>query len=220
MVRDCAPASVTFTGVWDTVGSLATTGHLALLTGGDHSFLDTNLRKNEEHVYHAMAIDENRADFDVTLLSYYRPNTETTPYVSPRPLADVEQRWFCGAHGDVGGGTYSDALAQLPLRWLLAKASSHGLAFKRNVELDAEASTAAIEDSFSDFLGGAYKVYSFGSATGGRSAESLRSVARRRSTPSTRQSTSQCSIVGVVIPPTGQKILSIGSSVVTLTSAP
>jgi uncharacterized protein (DUF2235 family) len=160
MVRDCAPAAVTFTGVWDTVGSVATTGHLALLTGGDHSFLDTNLRKNEEHVYHAMAIDENRADFDVTLLSYYRPNTEMTPYISPRPLADVEQRWFCGAHGDVGGGTYSDALAQLPLRWILAKASSHGLAFKRNVELDAEASTAAIEDSFSDFLGGTYKVYS------------------------------------------------------------
>jgi len=124
--------------------------------------MDTNLRKNEEHVYHAIAIDENRADFDVTLLSYYRPNTETTPYVSPRPVTEVEQCWFCGAHGDVGGGTYSDALAQLPLRWLLAKASLHGLAFKRNVELDAEASTGAIEDSFSDFLGGAYKVYSRG----------------------------------------------------------
>ena len=54
----------------------------------------------------------------------------------------------------------SDALAQLPLRWLLGKASSHGLVFKRNVELDAEASTAAVEDLFSDFLGGAYKVYS------------------------------------------------------------
>jgi hypothetical protein len=36
-------------------------------------------------------------DFEVTLLSYYRPNAETTPYASPRPLADVEQRWFCGA---------------------------------------------------------------------------------------------------------------------------
>jgi len=46
MVRDCAPATITFTGVWDTVGSLATNSHLTLLTGGDHSFLDTNLRKN------------------------------------------------------------------------------------------------------------------------------------------------------------------------------
>ena len=178
MMRDCAPAPVTFTGVWDTVGSVATSAHLSLLTGGDHSFLDTNLRKNEEHVYHAMAIDENRADFDVTLLSYYRPNTETTPYVSPRPLADVEQRWFCCAHGDVGGGTYSDALAQLPLRWLLTKASSHGLAFKRDVELDAEATTAGIEDLFSDFLHGAYKnLIVAGNATGIPSAGSLRNVA-------------------------------------------
>ncbi len=162
MVRDCFPAPVTFTGVWDTVGSVATTAHLALLTGGDHSFLDVNLRKNEEHVYHAMAIDENRVDFDVTLLSWYRPNSEAGDYASPRPLADVEQRWFCGAHGDVGGGTYSDALAQVPLRWLLGKASSHGMTFKKDVTLDAEATTGEIEDSFSDFLDGAYKVYSFG----------------------------------------------------------
>ncbi len=160
MVRDCAPIPVKFTGVWDTVGSVATTGHLALLTGGDHSYLDINLRKTEEHVYHAVAIDENRIDFDVTLLSYYLPNIETTPYVSPRPLyiGEVEQRWFYGAHGDVGGGSYSDALAQLPLWCLLSKASSHGLAFKRDVELDDEATTSAIEDSFTDFLGGAYKV--------------------------------------------------------------
>ena len=116
MVRDCAPAPVKFTGVWDTVGSVPTNSRLALLTGGDHSFLDVNLRKNEEHVFHAMAIDENRVDFDVTLLSYYRPNTETTTYVSPRSYETVEQRWFCGAHGDVGGGSYSDALAQLPLK--------------------------------------------------------------------------------------------------------
>lgn len=162
MVRDCIEAPVTFTGVWDTVGSVATTRHLALLTGGDHSFLDVNLRRTEQHAYHAMAIDENRVDFDVTLLSYYRPNEESGPYVSPRPLADVEQRWFCGAHGDVGGGTYSDALAQLPLRWLLTKASSHGMAFKREVELDAEATNGVIEDSFKDFLAGAYRVYAFG----------------------------------------------------------
>ena len=62
----------------------------------------------------------------------------------------------------MGGGTYSDALAQLPLRWLLSKASSDGLAFKRDVELDDEATTGAIKDPFTDFLGGAYKVYRFG----------------------------------------------------------
>jgi hypothetical protein len=68
--------------------------------------------------------------------------------------------------GDVGGETHSDALAQLPLRWLLAKASLHGLAFKRNIELDAEASAGAIEDSFSDFLGAPKRCTAAGSATG------------------------------------------------------
>jgi uncharacterized protein (DUF2235 family) len=162
MVKDCRPVPVKFTGVWDTVGSVAHTNNMAFLTGGDHAFLDTNLRKTEQFIYHAVAIDENRIDFDVTLLSRYRPKTETGAYVSPRPLDDVEQRWFSGAHGDVGGGTYSDAIAQLPLKWLLSKASKHGLAFKRNIEIDAEAITGVIEDSFSDFLSGAYKVYSFG----------------------------------------------------------
>jgi uncharacterized protein (DUF2235 family) len=160
MVRDCAPAEILFTGVWDTVGSVPTTSILSAVTGGDHSYLDVNLRKNEKYVFHAMAIDENRAVFDVTLLSYYHPNSDPRPYECPRTPAEVEQRWFCGAHGDVGGGSYSDALAQLPLRWLLTKASLHGMAFKRSVELDDEARTGPIEDTFADFLDGAYKVIS------------------------------------------------------------
>lgn len=162
MIKDCRPVPVKFTGVWDTVGSVALTNNAAFLTGGNHAFLDTNLRKTEQYIYHAMAIDENRREFDVTLLSRYRPESETGPYVSPRPLADVEQRWFAGAHGDVGGGTYSDAIAQLPLKWLLSKASKHGLGFKRNIEIDEEAKYAEVEDSFSQFLMGAYKVLSFG----------------------------------------------------------
>ena len=39
MVRDCAPTPIKFTGVWDTVGSVPTTGQLALVTGGDHLVL-------------------------------------------------------------------------------------------------------------------------------------------------------------------------------------
>jgi hypothetical protein len=42
----------------------------------------------------------------------------------------------------------------------------HGLAFKRNIELDAEASAGAIEDSFSDFLGAPKRCTAAGSATG------------------------------------------------------
>ena len=162
MIAYCIPVPVKFTGVWDTVGAIAKTNTAQLLTGGDHSFLDANLRKSETYVYHALAIDENRAAFDATLLSQYVPNEQTEPFTSPRPLADVEQRWFMGAHGDVGGGSYNDLLAQVPLRWLLTKASAHGLAFRRNIEIDKGAITAAVEDSFSDFLDGTYLIYELG----------------------------------------------------------
>jgi Uncharacterized alpha/beta hydrolase domain (DUF2235) len=92
----------------------------------------------------------------------YVPKSQTGPFVSPRELKDAEQRWFSGAHGDVGGGSSSDPLAQIPLKWLLSKASEQGLAFRRDIEIDNEAATGSIEDSFSDFLGGAYKVLRFG----------------------------------------------------------
>jgi uncharacterized protein (DUF2235 family) len=162
MVKDCEPAPVKFTGVWDTVGSVPLTNGLAIVTGGNHAFLDTNLRKSEQTLYHAMAIDECRIDFDVTLLTDYVPKSQTSPFVSPRELKDVEQRWFSGSHGDVGGGGYSDPLAQNPLKWLLSKASEQGLAFRRAIEIDDEAATGTTEDSFSDFLDGAYKVLRFG----------------------------------------------------------
>jgi uncharacterized protein (DUF2235 family) len=162
MLKDCEPAPVKFTGDWDAVGSVALTNGLAILTGGNHAFLDTNLRKSEQTIYHAMAIDEFRIDFDVTLLTNYVPKSQTGPFVSPRELKDAEQRWFSGAHGDVGGGSSSDPLAQIPLKWLLSKASEQGLAFRRDIEIDNEAATGSIEDSFSDFLGGAYKVLRFG----------------------------------------------------------
>ena len=39
----------------------------------------------------------------------------------------IEQRWFVGAHSNVGGGYPDNEVAQLPLRWLLDGACSEGL---------------------------------------------------------------------------------------------
>jgi uncharacterized protein (DUF2235 family) len=162
MVRDCYPAFVKFTGVWDTVGAFAKTDFAKNVTGGEHTYLDANLRQTESFVYHALAIDENRADFDATLLSVYHQNNSLKPYESPRPLSAVEQRWFVGAHGDVGGGSYNDLLAQIPLKWLLLKASSHGLTFRQTFEVEPDALTTPVEDSYSNFLNGAYKLLELG----------------------------------------------------------
>jgi hypothetical protein len=49
---------------------------------------------------------------------------------------DVEQRWFIGAHANVGGGYKYDRLHHIPLRWLQDKASACGLAMNelRSIE--------------------------------------------------------------------------------------
>ncbi len=120
---------------------------LADITGGDHRFLDANLRKTERFIYHALAIDENREIFDATLLTVYFPKNE--PFVDPRDFANVEQRWFCGSHGNVGGGNYSDIAAQIPLQWLMTKAQQRGLSFRlEKIDIEPNAASAALYDSF------------------------------------------------------------------------
>ena len=147
----CLPVDINFIGVWDTVAALANDIHLTALTGGDHHFLDANLRKTERHAYHALAIDENRQLYDATLFTIY--SDKTKPFTQPRDIADVEQRWFSGSHGNVGGGNYSDLVAQIPLRWLMSKAKQHGLTFRQEIPTDPGASTSETYDSFvaSDF---------------------------------------------------------------------
>ena len=48
----------------------------------------------------------------------------------------ISQVWFAGVHSNVGGGYPDDALAYLPLRWIMEEASHRGLKFK--VEPPAE----------------------------------------------------------------------------------
>ena len=76
---------------------------------------------------------------------------------APRSLSSVEQRWFAGAHGNVGGGYELDFLAQPPLRWMLQKASGLGLCFRSQVELDGDIITANVTDSYRPFMKGTYR---------------------------------------------------------------
>ena len=157
LLRYSLPVPVEFTGVWDTVGAVATNDAFHALTGGNHSFLDVNLRQSQKNVFHALAIDENRKVFDATLLTQYVPGSDlTVPFKSPRELCSVEQRWFVGSHGNVGGGSYDDLLAQLPLRWLMGKAEQHKLLFRQPLDIDEGAAAGEIDDSFKAFLRGAY----------------------------------------------------------------
>lgn len=146
IVQYCQPIDFKFVGVWDSVAALANDIPFKSLTGGDHHFLDANLRKTEHHVYHALAIDENRLIYDATLFTVYAD--KNVPFMQPRAIADAEQRWFCGSHGDIGGGNYSDLVAQIPLRWLMSKAALHGLTFRADITIDDGTAKAELYDSF------------------------------------------------------------------------
>ena len=66
-------------------------------------FHDTTLGESIRSAYHAMAIDEHRSAYKTTLWTASKPTTEK-----------VKQRWFSGAHADVGGGYPDDLLHSQP----------------------------------------------------------------------------------------------------------
>lgn len=100
-------------GVWDTVGSLG----IPQYAGGERldvfRFADTALNPLVENGFHAMAIDELRADFPVTTWD---------------ARSGITQEWFVGAHADVGGGypQNESGLSNQALSWLLAKLQAVG----------------------------------------------------------------------------------------------
>jgi uncharacterized protein (DUF2235 family) len=146
---------VKMVGVWDTVGSIGiAAGDFTGISSSQFDYLQTGLRLPIQNGYHALAIDEHRAKFAPTIWDVHRSTAK------PRPLSSVEQRWFVGAHANVGGGYETDMLAQPPLRWLMKKAESHGLTFQSEVDLDGDDVTAKISNSYKEFMYGAYQIVS------------------------------------------------------------
>ncbi|RTL77258.1 MAG: DUF2235 domain-containing protein [Bradyrhizobiaceae bacterium] len=150
-------AKVKVVGVWDTVGSVGfKAGDIRGISRSTFDYLQTGLRVHIENGYHALAIDEHRSDFAPTLWSVRRPKDPNAVIAKPRLIENVEQRWFVGAHANVGGGYETDLLAQAPLRWLMKKAEMHGLSFRSKVEDDGNSLTAKIADSYESFGWGLY----------------------------------------------------------------
>jgi hypothetical protein len=155
---------VKFIGVWDTVGALGIP-HLSTSSPFARSrfgFHDAKLGRIVEYAYHAVAIDENREDYNVVLWSHRHA----------LGTKEVRQRWFPGAHANVGGGYEDDLLPAGPLRWLAEMAAKQGLRFNRDIVLAAQPACAVdlpsafrldgseylspVRDSYKEFLNGAY----------------------------------------------------------------
>ena len=116
-LEDVSP--VHFIGVWDTVGSL---GNPLLLNGffsRHNRFHDTQLSSTVRSAFQALAIDEKRLHFKPTL--WHQPR--------PVPGQTLEQVWFVGAHGSVGGGLVRRGLSDIALEWIKGKAEGAGLTF-------------------------------------------------------------------------------------------
>lgn len=155
------PIPIWFQGVWDTVGTLGVPlPCVPKVSRADFAFLETDLRINDTHAYHALAIDEHRAAFAPTL--WVKNTLKSGDTFPPRPIEQVEQRWFVGAHSNVGGGYENDLLAQIPLRWLMRKAIAHGLLFNDEVVIDGDENKCPIRDSLAEMAHGIYEVLTFG----------------------------------------------------------
>jgi len=141
----CREIKIKFVGVWDTVGALGIPLHLLQdVNMKFYEFHDTNLSSIVENAFHAIAVDENRIDYQACLW-----NPEATPQQK------LEQRWFIGAHCDVGGGYPDRRLSDVTLRWMQEKASITGLALNP-VAIGAENYRGVLTDSYAQFLGGIY----------------------------------------------------------------
>ncbi|MBD8899235.1 DUF2235 domain-containing protein [Rhodanobacter sp. DHG33] len=159
-----------FVGVWDTVGSLGIPHTAAWFpyARARYQFHDTDISYIVKHAYQALALDEHRADFAPA--KWVRNPAMLAPGESPTAKKpeqiEVEQRWFVGAHADVGGGNDHDGagrspdpLPDLPLAWLQRKAMAAGLACTTLVAPAADAALGIPRDSYGEFMGGIYKLF-------------------------------------------------------------
>ena len=107
MLKYVRAVQIKFLGIFDTVGALGVPFPITRrVLGTAYPFLNTGLRQNNEFAFHALAIDEHRKPFRPTLWT----NQGATD-AKPRAIERTEQRWFVGAHANVGGGCFDDPLA-------------------------------------------------------------------------------------------------------------
>jgi uncharacterized protein (DUF2235 family) len=148
-------------GVWDTVGSLGVPLLSRLIRRGVW-FHNTHLSTTVQHSYQALALDEQRKPYWAILWTAFIPDS-TSPTVGDRhDDRMIEQRWFAGAHANVGGGYRSDLLPERPLAWLQGKAHACGLAFRASVRITNADLQEAPRDSYREFLRGLWPILTLG----------------------------------------------------------
>ena len=114
--------------LWDNVASLRKG---IFSKKSDFDFVGEKLPPNVTHCFHAMALDELRKDFPITMLTSSEPQRLT-------------QTWFRGSHSDVGGGNENLGLANISLCWMLC-ALQNNLHFDSSVAWEQTEKGAVLE---------------------------------------------------------------------------
>ena len=117
--------NIKFLGCWDTVCALGLPNLISWLPidkffAKKYKFHDNKLGSIIENARHAIAIDEKRSAFEVTLMEPgYGFEKE-----------NLKQVWFPGEHGCVGGGTKEQmGLSDGALQWMIDESKALGLEF-------------------------------------------------------------------------------------------
>lgn len=140
---------ITYLGIYDTVGAIGW-DVLAIPGVTSRLALHNNMRPTTliQHCRHALAVDEHRSPFSHTpFLAFVGHDAGELERSGDAPdprdgVADarehweqnlamwwrkIEQRWFVGAHSNVGGGYEDNRLAERPLQWVFEGAAKLGL---------------------------------------------------------------------------------------------
>ncbi len=144
------PVRIKFMGIWDTVSALGFPSHTGdsmveavlerplpvwLALAGDrllnvgplaHRFYNYEPNEIVDHVYHAIAIDDERKSFLRTV------------WDERGRQGRVTQVWFAGVHSDVGGSYNQTGLAYETMVWMMERAEHHGLDFVRGALQNAK----------------------------------------------------------------------------------
>jgi uncharacterized protein (DUF2235 family) len=122
--------NIRYVGVWDTVKTIGSS------VFGDRDrddefdaaeFHDHNLHPTVHSARHAVAIDERRKKFDVTLWDNVDALNKGRGFAVDDPNRPYQQVWFPGGHGSVGGGGDLRGLSDEALEWVLDGAKAAGL---------------------------------------------------------------------------------------------
>jgi uncharacterized protein (DUF2235 family) len=131
--------SIKFLGLWDTVAAYGLP--IDEMTRGVSRWIwplelpNRRLHDKVERACHAMSLDDERTTFHPILWDESQQIRRPVACCeAPTTRLDrICQVWFMGVHSNVGGGYPDDALAHVPLCWILEEALDAGLLLKPGV---------------------------------------------------------------------------------------